>query len=154
MNMDTVIYRKADQRDAAELARLRECQLQEEGAEITCDLYGTLRDFFENSLADGSFLSWVAADGNEIIATSGLSFVTKPPYYANPTGKIGVLSSMYTKPKYRRRGFSKKLLDLQIEEAKAYGCAKVELTASPMGMLLYRDYGFTENKNFVQLEIR
>lgn len=152
--MEEFIFRKAEAADAAELARLRECQLKEECAEITCDLYGTLRDFFEESIADGSFISWIVENDGEIIATSGLSFVRKPPYYSNPTGKIGVLSCMYTKPAYRRRGLSKKLLDIQIEEARTYGCGKVELTASPMGMLLYSDYGFAENKNFVQYVIR
>lgn len=151
--MDEIIYRKADAGDAAELARLREQQLMEECAEITCDLYETLRQFFEEKIADGSFVSWIAVDNGEIVATSGLSFVQKPPYYSNPTGKIGVLSSMYTKPEFRRRGFAKKLLDIQIGEAKAYGCGKVELTASPMGMLLYRDFGFVHNSSFVQYVI-
>ncbi len=152
--MDEIIYRRGEAADAAELARLREYQLKEECAEVNRDLYETLKRYFEECIEDGSFISWVATDGDEIVATSGLSFVRKPPYYANPTGKIGILSSMYTKPEYRRRGYSKKLLDLQIEEAKAYGCGKVQLTASPMGMLLYQDYGFTENKNFVQLFIK
>ena len=37
-------------------------------------------------------------DGNNIIGTSGMSFVEKPPYFGCPNGKIGLLSSMFTEP--------------------------------------------------------
>jgi hypothetical protein len=32
-------------------------------------------------MADGTFVSWLAVDGDKIIDTSGMSFVEKPPYY-------------------------------------------------------------------------
>ncbi|WP_143099380.1 GNAT family N-acetyltransferase [[Clostridium] aminophilum] len=46
-------------------------------------------------------------DGNVIIGTSGMSFVEKPPYFECPTGRQGLLSSMYTDPNYRRMGIAK-----------------------------------------------
>ena len=64
-----------------------------------------------------------------------MSYVEKPPYYSNPTGKIGLRSSMYTNPAYRRQGIARKLLDHVVEEARPYGCGAVWISASAMGVL-------------------
>ena len=67
-----------------------------------------------------------------------------------PTGRVGLLSSMYTDPAYRRRGIAKELLRHVVEEAREYGCGSVQITASDMGVLLYTDFGFVKNGNFMQ----
>ena len=95
------------------------------------------------------FNSWLAVDDNIIIGTSGISFVEKPPYFGCPTGRIGLLSSMYTKPDYRRQGIAKKLLSLVVDEARNFGCGTVQITASDMGVLLYTSFGFEKNGNFM-----
>lgn len=35
-------------------------------------------------------------------------------------------------------------------EAKDYGCGTVQITASDIGVLLYTNYGFKKNDNFMQ----
>ena len=104
-------------------------------------------------MADGTFVSWLAVDNGEIIGTSGISFVEKPPYFGCPSGKITLLSSMYTNPKYRRQGIARELLSHVVKEAKEYGCGTVQITASDMGVLLYADFGFVKNGNFMQYKI-
>ena len=79
-----------------------------------------------------------------------MSFVEKPPYFSCPSGKIGLLSSMYTADEYRRQGIAKTLLAHVVEEARKYGCGCVQITASDMGVLLYTDFGFVKNGNFMQ----
>ena len=69
-------------------------QLREEGARENIDLAPALKDYYMRHMADGTFVSWLALDGNKIIATSGMSFVEKPPYFGCPSGRIGLLSSM------------------------------------------------------------
>ena len=61
-------------------------------------------------------VSWLALDGDRVVGTSGMSFVEKPPYFGCPTGRIGLLSSMYTDPEYRRMGIARELLSKVIEE--------------------------------------
>ena len=145
--------RKLRPEDLEIFIQMRIRQLKEEGVEATVDLAPALRDYYERHMKDGTFVSWVALDQEKIIATSGVSFVEKPPYYSCPSGKIALLSSVYTDPGYRRKGIAKELLRRISEEAKAYGCGVIQITASDQGVLLYADFGFVKNKNFMELKL-
>jgi len=151
--MNEIKYRRLVKKDIPEFIEMRLNQLQEEGVDPILDLVPELKKYYEKHLTDGTFISWLAVDGNKIIGTSGMSIVERPPYYSNPSGKIGLLSSMYTLKKYRRKGISKLLLAKEVQEAKEYGCGVVQITASDMGVLLYNDFGFERNSNFMQFKI-
>ena len=146
-------YRKLNDGDLDVFIEMRINQLREEGAAENIDLRPSLRDYYKRHLSDGTFVSWLAVNDNKIIGTSGISFVEKPPYYGCPSGKIGLLSSMYTDKAYRRQGIAKKLLSLVIDEAAKFGCGTVQITASDMGVLLYTDFGFVKNSNFMQYKL-
>ena len=148
-----ITYRKLNEGDLDTFIRMRITQLREEGATEDLDLVPALRDFYRRHLADGTFVSWLALDGDRIIGTSGMSFVEKPPYFGCPTGRIGLLSSMYTDPACRRQGIAKELLRRVTDEARAYGCGAVQITASDMGVLLYTAFGFRKNGNFMQYNL-
>ena len=152
--MAPISYQKLTSKDLGAFIRLRIRQLREEGAEEDTDLIPALWDYYERHMADGTFVSWLAMDGDRIVGTSGMSFVEKPPYFGCPNGRIGLLSSMFTDPAYRRRGIAKELLSRVVSEAKAYGCGVVQITASDMGVLLYTDFGFVKNGNFMQYKLR
>lgn len=128
-------------------------QLREEGAKENIDLKPALKNYYNCHMRDGTFVSWIAVDGDKIIGTSGISFVEKPPYFGCPNGKIGLLSSMFTNPDYRRMGIAKKLLHRVVEEARKYGCGTIQITASDMGVKLYTAYGFVHNGNFMQYKL-
>lgn len=146
-------YRKLEKNDLDEFIRLRINQLREEGATEDIDLKPALVDYYGRHLSDGTFVSYLAVDGGKIVGTSGMSFVEKPPYFSCPSGRIGLLSSMYTDNDYRRQGIAKKLLSLVVEEARKFGCGTVQITASDMGVLLYKDFGFVKNENFMQYKL-
>ena len=82
-------------------------QLREEGASEDVDLRPALRDYYTRHMADGTFVAWLAAEGGRIVGTSGMSFAEKPPWFGCPTGRIGLLSSMFTEPERRRRGIAR-----------------------------------------------
>lgn len=145
-----ITYRKLTVNELDTFIDMRISQLLEEGAEETVDLKPHLMDYYTKHLNDGTFVSWLAFDDKKIVGTSGMSFVEKPPYFSNPSGKIGLLSSMYTLDEYRRMGIARTLLDKVVNEAKNYGCGTVQITASDMGVLLYTSYGFKKNENFMQ----
>lgn len=150
-------YKKLTEEFVDEVIRLRIKQLTEEYiAEGKLppegvDLESALRDFYQRHMADGTFVSWLAFDGDRIVGTSGMSFVEKPPYFTCPTGRIGLLNSMFTDPDYRRMGIARELLHRVVEEARSYGCGTVHVTASDMGVKLYTACGFKHNGNFMQL---
>lgn len=146
-------YRRLSKEYLETFIQMRITQLREEGAKEEIDLVPALRDYYDRHMAEGTFVSWLAFDGEKIIGTSGMSFVEKPPYFGCPSGKLGLLSSMYTDPDYRRKGIAKELLDRVVKEAKAYGCGTVQITASDMGVKLYSAYGFTHNGNFMQYKL-
>ena len=152
--MENIIFQKLTEDKIDIFIQMRINQLLEEGATADIDLTPALRDYYLRHLSDGTFVSWLALDGDQIIGTSGMSFVEKPPYFGCPSGRIGLLSSMYTHPDYRRRGIAKELLSRVIAEARQYGCGTVQITASDMGVLLYTNFGFVKNKNFMQYRIR
>lgn len=151
--MNAISFRLMQESDIPLFVQMRIDQLREEGAQSDIDLHPALLDYYQRHLAEGTFVSWLALDGDAVIATSGISFVEKPPYYGNVTGKIGLLSSMYTKPEYRRKGIAKQLLEKVVKEARQYGCGAVWITASDMGVLLYTDFGFEKNGKFMQYRL-
>ena len=148
-----ITYRKLAGSDLMTFIEMRITQLREEGATEDLNLVPALMDYYHRHMADGTFVSWLALDGEKIIGTSGISFVEKPPYFGCPSGRIGLLSSMYTIPEYRRKGIAKQLLKRVVDEARAYGCGAVQITASDMGVLLYSDFGFVRNGNFMQYKL-
>ncbi|MDO4515163.1 MAG: GNAT family N-acetyltransferase [Lachnospiraceae bacterium] len=146
-------YRRLTDKELDTFIAMRIIQLREEGATEDVDLVPHLRDYYNRHMSDGTFVSWLAFDGEKIIGTSGMSFVEKPPYFSCPSGKIGLLSSMFTDPDYRRMGIARQLLHRVVEEARAYGCGCVQITASDMGVKLYSAYGFVRNENFMQYKL-
>lgn len=146
-------YKKLTPKELDTFIEMRINQLLEEGATENIDLRPALRDYYERHMGDGTFVSWLAVDGERIVGTSGMSFVEKPPYFGCPSGKIGLLSGMFTDREYRRKGIAKELLTRVVDEARRFGCGTVQITASDMGVLLYTDFGFVKNGNFMQYKL-
>ena len=146
-------YRRLTENELDTFIDMRIKQLREEGAKEDIDLVPALKDYYTRHMADGTFVSWLAFDGDDIIGTSGMSFVEKPPYFGCPSGRIGLLSSMFTNPNYRRKGIAKELLSCVVNDARNYGCGTIQITASDMGVKLYTDFGFVHNDNFMQYKL-
>lgn len=148
-----IVYRRLTAAELDTFIEMRIAQLREEGAKEDIDLAPALRDYYTRHMADGTFVSWVAVSDGRMIGTSGMSIVEKPPYFGCPSGKIGLLSSMFTDSGFRRQGIARELLSRVVDEARKAGCGTVQITASDMGVLLYSDFGFVKNDNFMQYKL-
>ena len=148
-----ITFRRLTDKELDTFISMRITQLREEGATEDIDLVPSLKDYYNKHMADGTFVSWLAMDGEKIVGTSGMSFVERPPYFGCPSGKLGILSSMFTDTGYRRQGIAKALLSKVVNEAREYGCGGVWITASDKGVLLYTDFGFVKNGNFMQYRL-
>ena len=146
-------YKRLETKELDIFIEMRINQLREEGATEDIDLVPHLKDYYERHMSDGTFVSWLAIDNGRIVGTSGMSFVEKPPYFGCPSGKIGLLSSMYTDPGYRRMGIANELLNRVVNDARNYGCGTVQITASDMGVKLYTAFGFKHNNNFMHYKL-
>ena len=123
---------------------LKEIQKSPSDNEIET-FHKNLKEFFVDKMENNEFVAWLAESDDEIIATSGLSFLQKPPHFINITGKFSYIMNMYTKPEWRRKGIGSALLEKLFEEIKSRGIQSVVLHATPGGRPLYEKYGFREN---------
>jgi GNAT superfamily N-acetyltransferase len=145
-----ITYRKAVFSDAEKLAEIRSIYLKEiEGYNASEEERIIVEQanlaYFKKALTDNSFVSWIAIDNEEIVATSGLSFSLTPPLYENREGKVAYIMNMITLPDYRNRGIASELFKRIVDEAIQLGYKKITLIASDMGRKLYEKYGFREN---------
>ena len=143
-------YRKLTMDDIAIFARMRIRQLIEEGATEDEDLLPALLDYYGRHLPDGTFVAYLAMDGEKIVGTGAVSVVEKPAWFSCPTGRIGLISSMWTDGSYRRQGIARRILTLVTDAAREQGCGTAWITASDMGVPFYGSCGFVHNGNFMQ----
>lgn len=80
-------YRKLTADDLDIFINMRITQLREEGATEDIDLVPALRDYYERHLADDTFVSWLAVDGDKIVGTSGMSVWKSHLISAAPAGR-------------------------------------------------------------------
>ena len=74
-----ITYQKLTSEQVDIFINIRIKQLREEGATEDIDLVPALKDYYDRHMADGTFVSWLAMDGDKIVGTSGMSIVEKPP---------------------------------------------------------------------------
>ncbi|WP_312694191.1 GNAT family N-acetyltransferase [Caproiciproducens sp.] len=149
-------YRKATIQDVDQLARVRlEMRTERDNPQNSnpAEFYSNTYQYFKRHIADESFVSWIAVENEEIIATSGIYFYSVPPVYSNITGSVAYIMNMYTKPEYRKMGIASDLLSRLIEETRARNCTKITLKASEMGKPLYEKYGFQEAKDSMEYSL-
>lgn len=100
-----------------------------------------LPDYF-NCHLNRDLTVYVAEENGEPVATVFLLTVEMP---ANPsviTGKYGTILNVYTKPDYRRKGISRRLLTMAIHDAEKNGLSFLELDSTQAGLPLYDSLGF------------
>ncbi len=91
-----IVYKKLTEEELETFIDIRIRQLTEEytseGRKVpeNVGLKSALLDYYRKHMSDGTFVSWLAMDGNAIVGTSGMSFVEKPPYFTCPSGKLGL----------------------------------------------------------------
>lgn len=129
---------------------LREAEQVRDDAD-TSQLQRTLLGYLRKHLAEGTFIAWLAQEGEEIVGTSGICFYSVPPTFGNPSGEVAYIMNMYTKPGWRRKGIGQTLLTKLLEEAAARGVRKVTLDTTSLGRPIFEKYGFRAKDNEMML---
>jgi len=146
-------YRKANISDIQYLVQYRKQQLIDEGEIFGKEIDDELSEYFISSISDNSLISWLAVDGERIVATSGICFYQLPPTSRNPSGKNAYITNMYTLPEYRKQGIGSQLLQLVIDEAKILKYKVIRLHASDDGKSIYNKAGFNDTNGYMALRL-
>ncbi|KRE29649.1 GNAT family N-acetyltransferase [Paenibacillus sp. Soil522] len=149
------IIRHANHADIETLVELRIALLQEVGnIEVEDDIQkvsAANKMYYEKNLLTGEIVSFIAEAQGEIIGTSGLILITRPPHLHNLSGIDAYIMNMYTLPNWRGKGIAKALLDACIEFAKSNNVGRIALDASSDGKLVYEKRGFILKNSAMEL---
>ena len=142
-----MVFEKAAIEDIRELTTLRIAYLEEDNGIIDKDVLfsieANLPDYFIRHL-NHDITVYVARNEQEIIACAFLLVVEKPMSSAFITGKTGTVLNVYTRPKYRHRGYARCLMNLLLSDAVDQNLSLIELKATEDGYNLYKSLGFED----------
>ena len=102
---------------------------------------------------EGDQTTILALDGKEVVGCASISYIWIMPTFSHPTGNRAHLMNVYTKPDYRRKGISKRMVEIIIDEAKENGVTEISLDSTEMGRPLYEALGFTASNECMVMEL-
>ena len=152
--MNKIIYRKTTKADMKILMKLRLEMLREVNGlsgeyEYDENFIFESRRYFES----GEQTTVIASDGETLVGCASLSYTWIMPTFSHPTGNRAHLMNVYTRADYRRRGISKKMVEILIDEAKENGVTEISLDATEMGRPLYESLGFKASDSCMAMDL-
>ena len=152
--MNKIIYRKTTKADMKILMKLRLEMLREVNGlsgeyEYDENFIFESRRYFES----GEQTTVIASDGETLVGCASLSYTWIMPTFSHPTGNRAHLMNVYTRADYRRRGISKKMVEILIDEAKGNGVTEIRLDATEMGRPLYESLGFKASDSCMVMDL-
>lgn len=141
---DAISYRIATADDVQTIASLRFDMDTERHPDISADRAAYIAAWNEirSGVAQGSHIGFLAESGGAVVGCAVLIWWTMPPTLTEARRARGYVSSVYTKPEYRRRGVGRQLMENLMAHARELGVTRLLLNASEMGRPLYLDLGF------------
>jgi ribosomal protein S18 acetylase RimI-like enzyme len=146
---DTITYRLASVDDVDALAELRWRMETERHPELQADreaYFAVARASIRSEIERGAHIGFLAESGGEVIACAILIWWTMLPSLTDFHRSRGYVSSVYTRPEYRRRGVARTLMENLMTRAREMGMNRLILWASEMGRPLYLDLGFVPSR--------
>lgn len=101
--------------------------------------------FFRRELPAGTFVAWLAMEGDEWVGVGGMKLVDKPGGFRAMNGRSGDILNMYTRSAWRRRGVATAILELLMEHGRRAGVSYFELHATADGAPVYERAGFVRH---------
>ena len=152
--MNKIIYRKTTKADMKILMKLRLEMLREVNGlsgeyEYDENFIFESRRYYES----GEQTTVIASDGETLVGCASLSYTWIMPTFSHPTGNRAHLMNVYTRADYRRRGISKKMVEILIDEAKENGVTEISLDATEMGRSLYESLGFKASDSCMVMDL-
>lgn len=143
-----ITFREATAADLLLLAEMRwEMEVERHGEQYPLGVYAeafdrSMRSEFEH----GSVRVWVAEAEGNLVACVFLIWSPTPPHFEHLSRRRGFVSSVYTRPAYRRLGIGRTLMRTLIAASREMNITRLILWASDMGRPLYEELGFTSSR--------
>jgi GNAT superfamily N-acetyltransferase len=140
------MIRSATIEDAALIAQQRRRMFVDAGQPDDARMQSMERAFLpwvKSRLQDGTYLGWLATEGDRVIGGAGLWLKDFPPHFLQIEAVRGYLLNFYVEPKSRGRGLARTLLRTALAEARRLDIEIITLHASKFGRRLYEQHGFT-----------
>jgi GNAT superfamily N-acetyltransferase len=130
--------------DVDELVRLRRVMFAAMGTAVGADDDDAMAGALRRGLVDGTFFAAVVdAEDADGLGACGIGMAAqRMPTPGNPSGRVGYIQSMVTDDGHRRRGYGRSVLRALLDRFVADGITRVDLHATEVGALLYRQEGF------------
>jgi ribosomal protein S18 acetylase RimI-like enzyme len=156
--MMEISYRQATLDDLPALALLRwETEIErhpERASEMTREEYSAAYAAeTADEMARGHHQAWLAEVAGEPVACVLLVWWVAPPNPGARRRRRGYVSSVYTRPAFRRQGIARQLMTLLIESAREQHMDRLILWSSEMGRPLYESLGFVTSRG-LELNMR
>lgn len=101
-----------------------------------------LTEYFQSSLAEGSFIAWMAELDRKPIGFGGMVIQRIPAHFHLPNGMQGYILNMYTLHEHRRKGIGAEILHRLVNEGKEIGLTRIYLNSTKAGIEIYKRKGF------------
>lgn len=140
--------------DIDALLGMRIAYLQEEAGldeETEKAIRQPLRDYLSDHLDRDLFCYALRSEG-EIVSCAFLLVVEKPMSPSFPNGRTGTVLNVYTRPAYRRRNYSRRVMEKLLAEADGMHLSSIEIKATRKGAGLYRSLGFVNEKEYIHMK--
>ena len=86
--------------------------------DVPKDFQNITENYLCKHMETEDLLLLAAEEEGSLVAACMVCFYETCPMVDNPSGKYGELRNVYTKPAYRRKGISEKLVGMALEKAK------------------------------------
>ncbi len=110
------------------------------------------RNYFMRNLSSGSHIMCLAFCDGTVAACGGACIYYEIPSWTNLNGKRGYIMNIYTKPEYRKKGIATAVVEYLINKLKLLDVQKIYLRTTKMGKSVYEKIGFSEVKNYMELD--
>lgn len=111
------------------------------------------RRYYQRALQTNQHIACFACLDGTIAGCGGVCFYREMPSPDNPTGECAYLMNVYTRPRFRKRGIGKTLVQWLIGEARKRGVFKIYLESSEAGKDLYTRIGFVPMQGMMKFPI-
>lgn len=150
-DLETLIQLRLDYFRASELAENQTVSERMANSVEVVPVRESLKKYFQKNLGESLFVFLAEIDGE----TAGAAFLILfdwPPGPMAPGGRMGRAANVLTYPQYRRQGVATSLMGRLLEEAGRLGVSRIDLLATAAGEKLYRQLGFVENTDHLNLQ--